>query len=319
MSKGKVTVLGSNGHLGNAAIVAFRDAGWAVAGFGRANRRPVAGTRFIKGDANDPVAVKTAVADADVVVHGLHLRYDQWGDGRAEQQLQVVLDALAGTGKTLLFPGTIYNYRAGDRTVSPGLRQSGEKPRGDIRIRLEDMLREASAKQGFRVIIIRAGDFYGAGNLGDWFDAGMLMDLPKGKLYHLGALSQRHSWAYLPDLGRAFAAVAEKRGSLAAFENFHFAGHWVSHGQVMAAIQSAHGQKLAVSPFPWWILRAIGLVNPVMRDLFRMRYLWQNEMELVDPRLDALLGTGFPTPFETAVATSMDDLKAVKSRLLQAA
>ena len=39
MSKGKVTVLGSNGHLGNAAMVAFQEAGWAVTGLGRSNRR----------------------------------------------------------------------------------------------------------------------------------------------------------------------------------------------------------------------------------------------------------------------------------------
>ena len=42
MSKGKVTVLGSNGHLGNAAMTAFRDAGWTVTGLGRSNRRPAA-------------------------------------------------------------------------------------------------------------------------------------------------------------------------------------------------------------------------------------------------------------------------------------
>ncbi len=319
MSKGKVTVLGSNGHLGNAAIVAFRDAGWVVTGLGRANRRPVAGTAFTAGDADDVAVVKAAIADADVVVHGLHLRYDLWGNGRAERQLQVVLDAMAGSGKTLLFPGTIYSYRGSDRTVAPGLRQSAEQPRGAIRIRLEEMLREAAAARGFQVIVLRAGDFFGGGNTGDWFDAGMLMDVGKGRLYHLGALAMRHSWAYLPDLGRAFVALAERRESLERFENFHFAGHWVAHAQVMAAIQSSRGQKLSVAPFPWWLLRAMGLVNPVMRDLYRMRYLWLNEMELVDPRLDALLGPGFVTPFEAAVAASLTDLDQAKQPALRAA
>jgi nucleoside-diphosphate-sugar epimerase len=308
MSKGKVTVLGSNGHIGNAAMMAFRDAGWDVTGLGRTNRRPVAGTRFFEGDADHLDVVRAAIADADVVVHALHLRYDKWGNGAAEQQLQVVLDALEGTGKTLLFPGTIYNYRAGDRTIAPGLRQSGEKPRGDIRIRLEQMLRDAAASKGFQVIILRAGDFFGPGNRDDWYDAGMFMDYARGKLYHLGPLSTRHSWAYLPDLGRAFAVLAEKRAQFGQSENFHFAGHWVSHGQVMAAVQSALGRRLSVAPLPWWMLRAMGLVNPVMRDIFRMRYLWDNEMELVDPRLDALLGPGFATPFEVAVQATATEL-----------
>ncbi|WP_323012845.1 NAD-dependent epimerase/dehydratase family protein [Devosia sp.] len=304
MTKGKVTVLGSSGHLGHAAMVGFRDAGWQVTGLGRSNKRPVEGTAFIVGDANDGTVVKAAIAGADVVVHGLHLRYDRWGNGRAEAQLQVVIDAMAGSGKTLLFPGTIYNYRASDRTVSPDLRQSGEKPRGDIRIRLEAMLREAAEQGLFKVVILRAGDFFGPGERGEWFEAAMLMDADKGRFYHLGPLETRHSWAYLPDLGRAFAALAERREDFAPFERFHFAGHFVSNRQMAQAV----GRGLKVAPLPWWMLGVAGLVNPVMRDIYRMRYLWNNEMELVDPRCDRLLGPGFTTPFETAVKATVDDL-----------
>jgi nucleoside-diphosphate-sugar epimerase len=314
MSKGNVTVLGSNGHIGHAAMQAFADAGWSVTGLARANRRPVAGTKAMVGDASDLETVKAAIATADVVVHALHLRYDQWGNGRSEAQLQVVLDAMKGSGKTLLFPGTIYNYRAKDRTVSPDLRQDAEAPRGEIRIRLEQMLRAGAAKGDFQAIILRAGDFYGPGNRGEWFESAMLMDQAKGKLYHMGDLTMRHSWAYLPDLGRAFAVLAARRSTLNQFENFHFSGHWVSHGQMMHAIEAAAGRPLKVSPLAWWTLGAIGLVNPLMRDIYRMRYLWQNEMELVDPRLDALLGDGFTTPFDAAVATTVEELLTSKAQ-----
>lgn len=308
MTKGKVTVLGSNGHIGNAAMIAFRDAGWSVTGLGRINRRPVSGTTFIAGDADDVEVVRGAIAEADVVVHALHLPYHQWGNGASERQLQVVIDALENSGKTLLFPGTIYNYRAGDRTVSPATRQSAEAPRGEIRIRLETMLHEASSAGKFQTIILRGGDFFGPGNRGEWFEAAMMMDIAKGKLYHMSDLKLRHSWAYLPDLARAFAVLAEKRETLGRYENFHFAGHWVSHGQMMGAIQTALPGKVAVSPLQWWMIRAVGLVNPVMRDIYRMRYLWVNEMELVDPRLDALLGPDFGTPFEEAVAATVEEL-----------
>lgn len=313
MTKGKVTVLGSNGHIGNAAMIAFRDAGWTVKGLGRANRRPVEGTTFVAGDADDLAVVKAAIADADVVVYGLHLPYDKWGNGRAEQQLQVVIDAMGAGGKTLLFPGTIYNYRAGDRTISPVTRQSAEAPRGEIRIRLETMLRQAAAAGKFQAIILRGGDFYGPGNRGEWFEQGMLMEIGKGKVFHMGDLTMRHSWAYLPDLAAAFAMLAEKRASLAAFENFHFAGNWVSHGQMMAAIEAALESKAKVGPLQWWVLGAIGLVNPMMRDVYRMRYIWGNEMELVDPRLDSLLGPSFGTPFEVAVAKTVRELVAAKA------
>lgn len=305
MSGRNVTVLGSNGHLGHAAMVGFAEAGWTVTGLGRSNRKPVAGTRFLAGDANDVAVVRAAIAGADVVVQGLHLRYDQWGNGRAEAQLQVVLDAMAGSGKTLLFPGTIYNYSAGDRVMSPQLRQQAEKPRGEIRIRLERMLAEAAAAGDIQAIIVRAGDFYAPGDQGGWFEQAMLMNWRRGKVYHMADRNLRHSWAYLPDLGRAFARVAERRETFGPFENFHFAGHWVSHGQMMAAIQAAAPKPLKPSLMPWWLLRAMGLFDPVMRDIFEMRYLWTHEMELVDPRLDALLGPGVLTPFETAVGETV--------------
>ncbi|HTM79044.1 MAG TPA: NAD-dependent epimerase/dehydratase family protein, partial [Devosia sp.] len=232
MSKGKVTVLGSNGHIGHAVTQAFVAAGWTVTGFGRSNRRPVQGARFVAGDANELALVQAATADADVVVYGLHLPYDKWGNGAAEAQLQVVINALGTSGKTLMFPGTIYNYQASDRMVTPQTSQHAEAPRGEIRIRLEQMLKSAADAGHFRAIILRAGDFYGPGNRAEWFEQAMLMDYAKGTVHHMGDLDLRHSWAYLPDLAEAFAVLAEQRTKFAAFENFHFAGNWISHRQM---------------------------------------------------------------------------------------
>jgi hypothetical protein len=36
-----------------------------------------------------------------------------------------------------------------------------------------------------------------------------------------------------------------------------------------------------------------------------MRYIWKNQMELKDERLEEILGQGFNTPFETAVAATV--------------
>jgi nucleoside-diphosphate-sugar epimerase len=305
MSKGKVTVLGINGHIGHHAAQQFLDAGWDVTGFGRSNRHPVAGVRFVKGDAVNVADLEGAIEGADVVVQALHLPYDKWTNGRAEAQLANVIEAMGNSGKTLLFPGTIYNYAATDRYMTPSTPQHPHAPRGAIRVRLEQMLEAASKAGKFQTIILRAGDFYAPDNKGDWFEQAMMMNVNKGKIYHLANLSLGHAWAYLPDLGAAFAKLAEQRESFGAFENFHFAGHYVTHAQMMSAIQKAAPVKLTPRPMPWYILQAMGLAMPVMRDIVKMRYLWNNEMELVDPRLDAILGPDFGTPFEAAVAATI--------------
>lgn len=310
MSKSKITILGINGHIGNHAARAFVDAGYEVSGFGRSNRHPVAGVRFVAGDAQSLDDLKAAVAEADIVFNGLNLPYDKWDKGRAEAQLANVIKAMGDSGKTLLFPGNIYNYAATDRRVSPGAPQRPQTSRGAIRVRQEEMLAAASRAGKFQTIILRAGDFFAANNTGDWFDQAMLLEAHKGKLYHMADLDLGHAWAYLPDLARAFTILANRREELGAFENFHFAGHYVTNGAMMNAIQAAYGKPLKIVPLPWIFLQAMGIANGVLREIVKMRYLWNNPMELVDARLDALLGPDFGTPFSVAVAQTVQPFLA---------
>jgi nucleoside-diphosphate-sugar epimerase len=108
MSKGNVTVLGINGHIGHHAARAFHQAGFTVTGFGRANRHPIEGVAFLKGDAGSLDDLKAAIAGADIVVNALNLPYDKWDKGRAEAQLALVITAMGDRGRTLIFPGNVY-------------------------------------------------------------------------------------------------------------------------------------------------------------------------------------------------------------------
>ena len=313
MSKGKITVLGSNGHIGHHAAQAFHDAGYEVTAFGRSNRKPIPGVAFRQGDAGSLDDVRDAIADAEIVFNGLNLQYDQWDRGRAEAQLATVIAAMGDSGKTLLYPGNVYNYAASDRRMTPSTPQRPQTPRGAIRVRSEEALMAASNAKKFQTIILRAGDFFAAHNTADWFDQAMVMDLGKGKLHHLADLDLHHAWAYLPDLARAFVVLADKRKDFGAFENFHFAGHYVTHGQMMAAIQQAVPHPLKVVPMPWLIIRAMGLTNGIMREIVKMRYLWTNEMALVDPRLDAILGPDFATPLNEAIFATVQPFLTKKA------
>jgi len=300
MAKGRIVILGINGHVGHAAAGAFVAAGWQVTGFGRSNRQPVAGARFIKGDADDVAALKEAIAGADVVFNGLNLPYDKWFNGRAEAQLARVIEAMGSSGKTMLFPGNVYNYAAGEKVLAPDTPERPERPRGEIRVRMEGMLKAAAARGALQAIVLRAGDFFGPEAHNDYLDLLILREAGKGRVA-LADHEVPHSWAYLPDLGRAFVAVAERRAELAGYEAFHFAGHFVTSGEVFDAIQTVSPRELTRVPIPWTMLSLLGLAMPLMRELVKMRYLWDNPMRLADPRLDAMLGPDFGTPFKQAM------------------
>jgi nucleoside-diphosphate-sugar epimerase len=298
-----IAILGINGHLGHSLALAALRAGWRVIGFGRSNKHPLPGVEFVAGDANSVADLARATREAAVVLNALNLPYHKWGDGAAEALLERVLSA--AVGKTLLFPGNIYNYRATDRVITPDLRQDPETERGAIRVRMEHQLAAAAGQGKLQVIILRAGNFYGSELPGGWFDQLLLREAAKHRVALNPAHSVKNAWAYLPDLVQAFVALAEERTSFGAFENFHFAGHLVSADETFAAMQRAVPHELERVGYPWLLLRVMGLFMPTLRGLVQMRYLWENELGLSDRRLEALLGQHPGTPFEEAIATTV--------------
>ena len=304
MTHGKATVLGINGHIGHHIAKAFVDNGWDVAGFGRSNRHPLAGVRFVAGDADNIEDIRGAIGDSEVVVNALNLPYAEWNKGRMEALYGRVVEAM-GKGRTMLFPGNIYNYAATDRLVTPALEQRPETPRGAIRVRSEAILHDAARRGDMQVIILRAGDFYGPESSTDWFDQVILREAGKGRVSTLGGRGVGHAWAYLPDLARAFEVLACERGRLGEFESFHFEGHFVTPEEMTTAVVTAAPVPLKASRFPWVLLSILGLFDPTMREAAKMGYLWQNPMMLRDARLDILLGENFDTPFAEAVAETV--------------
>lgn len=305
MSKGKVTVLGMNGHIGQAVAKAFVAAGWDVTGMARSDKHGIAGVRFVAGNSDSVEDMRRAIGDADVVVNALNLPYDKWFNGAMEAQMARVAEAMGTSGKTMLFPGNIYNYAADCDVLTPDLPQNPPTPRGAVRVRVEAMFEQAAKRGEFQVIILRAGDFYGPGSEGDWFDQIIMRETKARKISLNGTPGIGHSWAYLPDLARAFEALAAVRSTLGGFERFHFAGHFVTPEQMGAAIEKAAPVRLKSGMFPFWMLQAYGLIDPVIREVAKMRYIWRNPLRLTDARLDDILGQGFNTPFDVAVATTV--------------
>ncbi|MFT6657516.1 NAD-dependent epimerase/dehydratase family protein [Maritalea sp.] len=296
-----VTILGINGRIGQFAAKAFIEAGWNVNGFGRSNKTSFDGFTFVQGDAFNLSDVKRAISNADVVVHALNLPYDKW-EGEAERMNDVVIEAMKGSGKTLVFSANVYNFAASVTKMTPHSPQNPETAKGEIRKRMELALQAGAEQFGFKAFMMRAGDFYGPGAEGSWFDLGFAMNFKSKKITLPCDGQTKHTWAYLPDLGRAFEKIASARDELNTFENFHFHGNFVTGQEIADAIQRVVPQPYKVTSMPWWLLSIMGIFQPVMREVVKMRYLWKSPQELVDPKLDALLGAGFGTPFERAVA-----------------
>ena len=146
---------------------------------------------------------------------------------------------------------------------------------------------------------------------GSWFDAVVVKSIASGRLGYPGDPRLVHAWAYLPDLARAFVAVASL-DDLAPFERFTFAGHSVRGSEFLAAVERA-AATLGLAPvrgwrragMPWPLIRVAGVVMPLWRELARMSYLWRVPHALAGTKLARRCPALTPTPLTTAVADSL--------------
>lgn len=307
-------VLGANGRFGRAAVDAFAASGWRV--LAQARRPPArplpAAAEAVALPLDDTDALAERAAGARVVVHAVNPVYTDWPRqvlplGRQAMALAQRLDA------QLMLPGNVYNFGASmPARLEPDSPERPSTVKGRLRCELEAEMR-ARASHGLRSVVIRAGDFYGGG-AGSWFDQVIVRSLRRGRLVYPGPLDVPHAWAYLPDLARAFVAVASHDG-LPAFSRLHFAGHTLTGAQLLAALERAAASIGNVPArgwrhggMPWPLIRAGGWFVPMWREVAEMSYLWRVPHALDGGALAALAGECRTTPVDDALRQALLDL-----------
>jgi nucleoside-diphosphate-sugar epimerase len=310
-----VLVLGANGRFGLAAAQAFAAAGWRV--LAQVRRDPAPAMPASATIVRAPLAALAAggalaaLPRADVVVHAVNPLYTRWDE--VLPAATAAMDVAERLRARFLLPGNVYNYGAAmPALLDESTPQRPTTVKGEIRVAIENELARRAAASRLRATVITAGDFFGAGS-GSWFDQAIVRSLARGKLVYPGDRSLVHAWAYLPDLARAFVAIAG--ADAAPFERFTFAGHSVTGHAFLAAVERA-AAALGAAPergwrygtMPWPLLRLVGVAVPLWRELARMSYLWRVPHALDGRRLAARCPELRPTPLDDALRASLAEL-----------
>lgn len=309
-----VLVLGANGRFGQAAVAAFAQAGWRV--LAQVRRAP---HRLLPASANvlavplsDIDTLVAQAAGARAVVHAVNPPYTRWRQ-EALPAARQGLDLAQRLSARFMLPGNVYNF--GEHMAAllrPGTPPLPSNEKGRIRCELEAEMR-ARAASGQRCVVLRAGDFFGRGR-GSWLDLVIAKSLAQRKLVYPGPLDVPHAWAYLPDLARAFVALAA-REDLPEFADLHFPGHTLTGGQMLAALERAAASLGIAAPkgwrhgsMPWGLIRAGGVFVPTWRAIAETSYLWRVPHALDGTALHAAIGTLPATPIDAALRAALLDL-----------
>ncbi len=315
-----VLVLGATGGIGGEVARQLKEGGWNVRALQRRGAQPIEkrnGITWFRGDALNAQEVMTAANGCSVVVHAVNPPgYRRWSE-LVLPMLDNSIAAATTLGATLVLPGTIYNFGpdafpvlAEDSPQHPATRK------GAIRVEMERRLLAAS-KSGARILIVRAGDFFGpkAGN--NWFSQGLIKPSKSVRtVSNPGRKGVGHQWSYLPDVARTMVELLARRDSLESFATFHMAGHWDADGSQMCesiqrVVARRTGQIPRVSAFPWWLLSLVSPFVATFREMREMRYLWREPIRMDNSRLTAVLGKEPHTPLDEAVEATLIGLGSI--------
>jgi hypothetical protein len=108
--------------------------------------------------------------------------------------------------------------------------------------------------------------------------------------------------------------LAERRATLATFEDVPFPGHAFTLNELRVRLESALGRPIRIVSFPWFFLGLAAPFRELARELREMRYLFDTPHRLSGRRLDELLPGFRPSdPDVVMLATLPSDLRPDQS------
>ncbi len=263
------------------------------------------GAETASADVADPAAAATVMAGAAAVYHCVNPRYTDW----AAQLLPLTHGIVAGAsraGAHLVVLDNLYMYgRAPGGVMREDTPVAPCSKKGALRAAAAAAMIAARDRGDLAVTIGRASDFIGPGAtlaavFGDRFWPRALAG-KAGEV--LGDPDQPHAYSYVPDVADGLVTLGTD--PRARNQLWHLPANPAEPTRALIArIGAALGAPLAATSVPTWLLRGLGVVSPMMREIAEMTYQWKAPFVLDDTRFRTTFGRG-ATPWAPAIAATV--------------
>lgn len=295
MTTGRHVVLGA-GSVGSAVAELLAADGAEVAVMTRSGGGPERpGVERIRGDAADPSAVTAAAQGAAVIYNCVNPPYHQW------VQLwppiaAALLAAAESTGAVLATTGNLYAYGPVSEPMREGQpdRPAGTKARVRAAMTAEALALHKAGR--IRAVEVRASDYLGAGDQ-SVLDRVLPRALAGRPVRVIGAPDQPHSWTWAPDVARTLVAAAAYEPALGRVWHALTNPPRTQREVVADHCRAAGVPPVRVGALPHLALRAVGLVNPTVRELEETRYQFVRPFVLDSTATERELGLA-PTDWD---------------------
>ncbi len=301
----RLHVVFGTGQVGSALAAHLAGQGITVRAVSRQRPASLACVDWRSADAADPEAAADAAKGAAVIYQCLNAPYTQWPE-RFPPLQRGVLAAAERTGALLVSLENLYGYGPADgRPMTEDLPLAAAGVKGRVRAAMTAELLAAANVGRVRIAIGRASDFFGPGvtagsTLGERVFGNALADR---RADFIGNPGLPHTYSYVPDIAAGLATLGTD--PRAAGQVWHLPGPPTGTTRALLDLVAGQvGHPVGVRSVPKLAVRALGLVNPVLRELAETYYQFGEPFIMDTTKYQSVFGPA-GTPLTDAIIATL--------------
>lgn len=182
--------------------------------------------------------------------------------------------------------------------------------KGEARAEVDRLILDAVKNRGLNAIIARAPDFFSEVKENSMAMIMIYDNLVKGKKAQwLCNAHKVHSLGYAPDLAKGTAILGNTPDAYNQIWNLPTDPEKITGEDWINLFAKAMGKPASYQILPTWLVKALGLFIPVMREIPEMNYQYDRDYFFDSSKFNKRFNYA-PTPNEEAVRKTIADLKS---------
>jgi nucleoside-diphosphate-sugar epimerase len=264
---------------------------------------------LITGDLTNSEFVEKTLKGAKVayLTVGLPYRLKVW-----RQQWPVIMrNVISACEKNqckLVFFDNMYLYNA--EKLNPMIEETAINPpskKGKVRAQIVQTLMHEVETGRISALVARAADFYGPGINNSMFNEAIVKNLKAGKKANwFCSLQFKHNFTYTPDAAKATALLGNTENAYG--EVWHLPTAPAKTMQEWIELTAGElGVKSKTMVVAKSLMGALGLFNPLMREMKEMLYQYDHDYEFDSSKFETVFNMK-PTPAKKAIKEIVEAL-----------
>lgn len=307
----RIALFGATGALGRclAAALASQERPYRVVGRHAATLQKQFGAdpraELVTWNPDDPESVRKAAEGIDTLIYLVGVPYHRF-ELHPQLMRKTLEGAIAAGVRDIVLIATVYPY--GIPQTNPVREDHPRVPntfKGRMRAEQENILLQAQAEGKIRATILRLPDFYGPGVENSFLYDAFAGAVQNRRANVVGPIDTPHEFIYVPDAARTIVRIADRDDALG--QTWHIGGPGtITVRDFVTRIYTSAGSTPRMLVANKRMLQALGLFNPMMRELVEMNYLQTTPVVLDDSALRALLGDLQKTSYDDGIMHTLD-------------